>query len=155
MKSLNSKVVEKLQSRIHSLYETKNIFSAEFKSVFTSVKALIVFGYLKPNNLRYETDKGSNPTILNIYQLSYLLLAALIIVNFFVSIINDSHTKANTIEREEDILAYVSNRFKAVRRRRTSVSLQNLYNKSMRRLLGYNGKERTGCSDIASVIKEQ
>ena len=33
-------------------------YSEQFRSLSHSMKALIVFGYLKPNDLRYETEKG-------------------------------------------------------------------------------------------------
>jgi len=51
------------------------------------------------------------------------------------------------------ILGYVSDKIRTVRKRRKSVSLHHLYNKGLRRLLGYNGELRQK-SDIISVIRD-
>ena len=118
------------------------------------METLVVFGYLKPNDLKHETEKGSSPTLLNIYQLIYLLLAALIIVNFFVSIINDSHGKATTVVRDKDIIDFVCAKAKELKVVNTN-RLKAIYDKRIRKTIGYNGEliERN-ISHISAVLKD-
>ena len=42
-------------------------FSASFKNLYKSCESLIIFGYLKPNELRIETEKSDETNFLSIY----------------------------------------------------------------------------------------
>ena len=42
-------------------------YSASFRNLFKSCESLVVFGYLKPNDLRIETEKSADTIFLKIY----------------------------------------------------------------------------------------
>ena len=88
-----------------------NSYSSEYQTLPRSVMALIVFGYLKPSDLKNEAQKSHNG-FMNIYQISYLVLAATIIVNFLITIINDTHGKTKSVNRDDDILQFLSDKKK-------------------------------------------
>ena len=52
-------------------------FSASFKNLYKSCESLIVFGYLKPNDLRIETEKSGENEFLSIYHGIYGLTGLL------------------------------------------------------------------------------
>ena len=44
-----------------------NYFSASFKNLYKSCESLVIFGYLKPYDLRIETEKSGETIFLKIY----------------------------------------------------------------------------------------
>ena len=42
-------------------------FSESFKNLYKSCESLVIFGYLKPNDLRIETEKSGETIFLKIY----------------------------------------------------------------------------------------
>jgi len=70
-----------------------NSYSARFKSFGDSVISLMVFGYLKPNDLKPIMEKGEAVSFLRIYHIGYLVVAIFAIVNFIVAVISDADSK--------------------------------------------------------------
>ena len=70
-----------------------NAYSARFKSFGDSVISLMVFGYLKPNDLKPIMEKGEAVSFLRVYHISYLVVAIFAIVNFIVAVISDADSK--------------------------------------------------------------
>ncbi|CBY33004.1 unnamed protein product [Oikopleura dioica] len=84
-----------------------NSYSARFKSFGDSVISLMVFGYLKPNDLKPIMEKGEAVSFLRIYHIGYLVVAIFAIVNFIVAVISDADSKARKCLRPADQLQYV------------------------------------------------
>ena len=67
-----------------------NSYSARFKSLGDSVVSLMVFGYLKPNDLMPIMEKGEAVSFLRVYHIGYLIVAVFAIVNFIIVVISDA-----------------------------------------------------------------
>ena len=100
-----------------------NSYSPEFQTLPRAVVALIVFGYLKPSDLKHEAQK-SRSGVMNLFQISYLVLAGTVIVNFQVTIINDTHGKTKSVNRDDDILQFLLNKRKENSSKRRERTLQ-------------------------------
>ena len=91
----------------------------------------MIHGYLKPNDLRQETEKGSDKSFIAFYQTVYTLtgtpdyysfyyrisihnheLAAFFIVNFLIALVDDSNQIARTVPKDPDFLDFFKYIFK-------------------------------------------
>ena len=70
-----------------------NSYSDRFKSFGDSVVSLMVFGYLKPNDLKPIVEKGEAVFFLRIYHIGYLIVAIFAIVNFIIVVISDADNR--------------------------------------------------------------
>ena len=81
-------------------------FSPNFKDLFNSMMTLVIHGYLKPNDLRAELEKSPESQFINIYQTIYTFVAATLIVNFLIALIDQSNSIARDIPKDPDFLEF-------------------------------------------------
>ena len=120
-----------------------NYFSASFKNLYKSCESLVIFGYLKPNDLRIETEKSGETIFLKIYHGIYGLIgkfigvkakinsrlfsAMALLVNFLVALVDDSNKRANEMHSDPDVLQYIGKSVSKIRRKKMKDKRRYVY----------------------------
>ena len=128
-----------------------NAYSSEFQTLPRTIVALIVFGYLKPSDLKHEAEK-SHYGVMHLYQISYLVIAATIIVNFLVTIINDTHGKTKSVNRDDDILQFLSNKKKEKFSRRREKDFQRQKERTLSMVTPISEKQRVQTTTADEIL---